>query len=193
MEFSILKPVDIWFWLFIIISFITIIFSFIIIKNHSELKWLIFLRSTTFLLTTFLLLQPKFSWTHFKYNELEWNIYVDNSVSISYHPTLSLQTIKTELEQILYAISKKNIYSNLFSFSQKVNEIENTNQFDGTGSSTDLGSVLNHIHFNQNNLAGAIIITDGQNNHGIDPLKLIDNIKVPIFTLGIGESKPLID
>ena len=193
MEFSILKPVDIWFWLFIIISFITIIFSFIIIKNHSELKWLIFLRSTTFLLTTFLLLQPKFSWTHFKYNELEWNIYVDNSVSISYHPTLSLQTIKTELEQILYAISKKNIFSNLFSFSQKVNEIENTNQFDGTGSSTDLGSVLNHIHFNQNNLAGAIIITDGQNNHGIDPLKLIDNIKVPIFTLGIGESKPLID
>ena len=130
---------------------------------------------------------------HFKYNELEWNIYVDNSVSISYHPTLSLQTIKTELEQILYAISKKNIFSNLFSFSQKVNEIENTNQFDGTGSSTDLGSVLNHIHFNQNNLAGAIIITDGQNNHGIDPLKLIDNIKVPIFTLGIGESKPLID
>ena len=193
MEFSILKPVDIWFWLFIIISFITIIFSFIIIKNHSELKWLIFLRSTTFLLTTFLLLQPKFSWTHFKYNELEWNIYVDNSVSISYHPTLSLQTIKTELEQILYAISKKNIFSNIFSFSQKVNEIENTNQFHGTGSSTDLGSVLNHIHFNQNNLAGAIIITDGQNNHGIDPLKLIDNIKVPIFTLGIGESKPLID
>ncbi len=193
MEFSILKPVDIWFWLFIIISFITIIFSFILIKNHSELKWLIFLRSITFLLTTFLLLQPKFSWTHFKYNELEWNIYVDNSVSISYHPTLSLQTIKTELEQILYAISKKNIFSNLFSFSQKVNEIENTNKFDGTGSSTDLGSVLNHIHFNQNNLAGAIIITDGQNNHGIDPLKLINNIKVPIFTLGIGESKPLID
>ena len=193
MEFSILKPVDIWFWLFIIISFITIIFSFILIKDHSELKWLIFLRSTTFLLTTFLLLQPKFSWTHFKYNELEWNIYVDNSVSISYHPTLSLQTIKTELEQILYAISKKNIFSNLISYSQKVKEIENTNQFDGTGSSTDLGSVLNHIHFNQNNLAGAIIITDGQNNHGIDPLKLIDNIKVPIFTLGIGESKPLID
>ena len=193
MEFSILKPVDIWFWLFIIISFITIIFSFILIKNHSELKWLIFLRSITFLLTTFLLLQPKFSWSHFKYDELEWNIYVDNSVSISYHPTLSLQTIKTELEQILYAISKKNIFSNIFSFSQKVNEIENTNKFDGTGSSTDLGSVLNHIHFNQNNLAGAIIITDGQNNHGIDPLKLINNIKVPIFTLGIGESKPLID
>ena len=193
MEFSILKPVDIWFWLFIIISFITIIFSFILIKNHSELKWLIFLRSITFLLTTFLLLQPKFSWSHFKYDELEWNIYVDNSVSISYHPTLSLQTIKTELEQILYAISKKNIFSNIFSFSQKVNEIENTNKFDGTGSSTDLGSVLNHIHFNQNNLAGAIIITDGQNNHGIDPLKLINNIKVPIFTVGIGESKPLID
>ncbi len=64
---------------------------------------------------------------------------------------------------------------------------------DGSGSSTDLGQVLNHIQLNQNNLAGAIIITDGQNNHGIDPQNSLKNIKVPVFTLGIGESKPLID
>ena len=193
MEFSFLKPADIWFWFFVIILFIIVVSSFIFIKNHSELKLLIILRSITFIIITFLLLQPKFSWIHFKYNKLDWNLYVDNSVSISYHPTLSFQTIKTELDQIIFNISKKITFSNLFSFSDEVKKIENTNELDGSGSSTDLGRVLSHIKLNQDNLAGAIIITDGQNNHGIDPVNLIKNIKVPVFTLGIGESKPSID
>jgi hypothetical protein len=193
MEFSFLKPADIWFWFFVIISFIIVVYSFIFIKNHSELKLLIILRSITFIIITFLLVQPKFSWIHFKYNKLDWNLYVDNSVSISYHPALSFQTIKTELEQIIFNISKNIAFSNLFSFSDEVKKIENTNELDGSGSSTDLGRVLSHIKLNQDNLAGAIIITDGQNNHGIDPANLIRNIKVPVFTLGIGESKPSID
>ena len=42
-------------------------------------------------------------------------------------------------------------------------------------------------------MAGAVIISDGQNNNGINPKSLIKNIKVPVYTLGIGETKPLID
>ena len=53
--------------------------------------------------------------------------------------------------------------------------------------------MLNHIELNQDNLAGAVIISDGQNNNGINPKSLIKNIKVPVYTLGIGETKPLID
>ena len=193
MELSILKPADIWFWLFLIISFITIVYSFLLIKNNPDLKLLITFRSITFIVMIILLLQPKFSWIQFNYNKLDWNLYVDNSVSISYHPTISFQTIKTELEQIIYTISKKNILTNLFSFSDKINIIESSNILNASGSSTDLGEVLKHIKLNQDNLAGAIVITDGQNNHGIDPQSFIKNIKVPVFTLGIGESKPLID
>ena len=193
MDFSILKPVDLWFWFFIITSFITIVSSFVLIKNHSELKWLIILRSLTFILLILLLLQPKFSWVQYKYNSLDWNIYIDNSVSTSYHPSLSFQTMKTELDQMIYNISKKNIFSNLYSFSGNINKINNTKDLIGDGSSTDLGTVLSHIQINQNNLAGAIIISDGQNNRGNDPYKIINNIKVPVYSLGIGESKPLID
>ena len=120
MEWAILKPVDIWFWFFVIISFITIVYSFLLIKNHPDLKLLIILRGTTFIIIIILLLQPKFSWIQFNYNKLDWNLYVDNSVSISFHPTISFQTVKTELEQIIYIISKKNILTNLFSFSDKV-------------------------------------------------------------------------
>ena len=119
MEFSILKPVDLWFWFFIITSFITIVSSFVLIKNHSELKWLIILRSLTFILLILLLLQPKFSWVQYKYNSLDWNIYIDNSVSTSYHPSLSFQTMKTELDQMIYNISKK-IFFQIFTHFQEI-------------------------------------------------------------------------
>lgn len=193
MDFSFLKPVDLWFWFFFIISFIIIVYTLIFIKNHSEIKFLIILRSITFLIFTFLLLKPKFSWTQYNYNNLDWNLYIDNSVSISYHPLLSFQTIKSELEQIIYSIIKKDAFYNLFSFSGNIKKIKNTESFDSSGSSTDIGKVLNHIELNQDNLAGAVIISDGQNNNGINPKSLIKNIKVPVYTLGIGETKPLID
>ena len=193
MDFSFLKPVDLWFWFFFIISFIIIVYTLIFIKNHSEIKFLIILRSITFIIFTFLLLKPKFSWTQYNYNNLDWNLYIDNSVSISYHPLLSFQTIKSELEQIIYSIIKKDAFYNLFSFSGNIKKIKNTESFDSSGSSTDIGKVLNHIELNQDNLAGAVIISDGQNNNGINPKSLIKNIKVPVYTLGIGETKPLID
>ncbi len=193
MDFSFLKPVDLWFWFFFIISFIIIVYTLIFIKNHSEIKFLIILRSITFLIFTFLLLKPKFSWTQYNYNNLDWNLYIDNSVSISYHPLLSFQTIKSELEQIIYSIIKKDAFYNLFSFSGNIKKIKNTESIDSSGSSTDIGKVLNHIELNQDNLAGAVIISDGQNNNGINPKSLIKNIKVPVYTLGIGETKPLID
>jgi len=193
MDFSFLKPVDLWFWFFFIISFIIIVYTLIFIKNHSEIKFLIILRSITFVIFTFLLLKPKFSWTQYNYNNLDWNLYIDNSVSISYHPLLSFQTIKSELEQIIYSIIKKDAFYNLFSFSGNIKKIKNTESFDSSGSSTDIGKVLNHIELNQDNLAGAVIISDGQNNNGINPKSLIKNIKVPVYTLGIGETKPLID
>ena len=193
MDFSFLKPVDLWFWFFFIISFIIIVYTLIFIKNHSEIKFLIILRSITFVIFTFLLLKPKFSWSQYNYNNLDWNLYIDNSVSISYHPLLSFQTIKSELEQIIYSIIKKDAFYNLFSFSGNIKKIKNTESFDSSGSSTDIGKVLNHIELNQDNLAGAVIISDGQNNNGINPKSLIKNIKVPVYTLGIGETKPLID
>ena len=125
--------------------------------------------------------------------ELDWNFYVDNSVSIGYHPALSLQTIKSEFSQLLINLNKQDIAPYLFSFSESVSELESVQSWDGKGSSTNLGSVTSHIISNQGILAGAIIITDGQINQGLDPTQLIQNVEVPVYTLGIGEFTPLVD
>ena len=97
MDISLLKPVDAWFWVFSISVLVAILATYLSIRNHPELKWLFILRGISLFIALFLLLQPRFTWTENKAIELDWNFYVDNSVSIGYHPALSLQTIKSEL------------------------------------------------------------------------------------------------
>ena len=193
MDVSLLKPVDAWFWVFSISVLVAILVTYLSISNHPELRWLLILRGTTLIIALFLLLQPRFTWTETKTTELDWNFYVDNSVSIGYHPALSLQTIKSELSQLIFNLNKQDVAPYLYSFSESVSALENVQSWEGKGSSTDLGSVISHIVSNQEKLAGATIITDGQINRGLDPARLILKVEVPVYTLGIGETTPLVD
>jgi len=193
MDISLLKPVDAWFWVFLISVLVAILATYSSIRNHTELRWLLILRGISLIIALFLMLQPRFTWTVNKAIELDWNFYVDNSVSIGYHPALSLQTIKSELSQLIFNLNKKEIAPYLFSFSESVSALENVQSWDGKGSSTNLGSVISHVVSNQEKLAGATIITDGQINQGLDPTQLIKKVEVPVYTLGIGEFTPLVD
>ena len=193
MDVSFLKPVDTWFWVFSISVLIAILATYLSIRNHAELRWLLILRGISLIIALFLLLQPRFKWTETNTIELDWNFYVDNSVSIGYHPALSLQTIKSELSQLVFNLNKQDVSPYLYSFSESVSALENVQSWDGKGSSTNLGSVISHIISDQEKLAGATIITDGQINQGLDPSQLIQKVEVPVYTLGIGHSTPLVD
>ena len=109
MDISLLKPVDAWFWVFSISVLVAILATYLSIRNHPELRWLLILRGISLIIALFLLLQPRFTWTENKAIELEWNFYVDNSVSIGYHPALSLQTIKSELSN-----NEPTLYQSMF-------------------------------------------------------------------------------
>ena len=193
MDVSFLKPVDTWFWVFSISVLIAILATYLSIRNHAELRWLLILRGISLIIALFLLLQPRFKWTETNTIELDWNFYVDNSVSIGYHPVLSLQTIKSELSQLVFNLNKQDVSPYLYSFSESVSALDNVQSWNGKGSSTNLGSVISHIVSDQEKLAGATIITDGQINQGLDPSQLIQKVEVPVYTLGIGQSTPLVD
>ena len=193
MDVSFLKPVDTWFWVFSISVLIAILATYLSIRNHAELRWLLILRGISLIIALFLLLQPRFKWTETNTIELDWNFYVDNSVSIGYHPVLSLQTIKSELSQLVFNLNKQDVSPYLYSFSEGVSPLDNVQSWNGKGSSTNLGSVISHIVSDQEKLAGATIITDGQINQGLDPSQLIQKVEVPVYTLGIGQSTPLVD
>ena len=58
MDVSFLKPVDTWFWVFSISVLIAILATYLSIKNHAELRWLLILRGISLIIALFLLLQP---------------------------------------------------------------------------------------------------------------------------------------
>ncbi len=99
--------------------------------------------------------------------------------------------------QKLLAIMKSPQYKKLvdeypmhkFSFSDSLREFE---KLEFGGNSTALGEALSELLDTASSLdlAAVIVVSDGQNNIGIDPLSVAASFPVPIFTIGIGDPKP---
>ena len=63
----------------------------------------------------------------------------------------------------------------------------------GNGETTNIGNVAEFILENQNQLAGAVLISDGISTEGASPLNLFLDTKLPVYSLGIGSKNSLID
>jgi len=139
-----------------------------------------------------LLLNPVLNISYQSDKILNWNIFLDNSSSIKYHKTPSLNSIKSGYEEIKDKLLKKNISFNSFIFDDKIDLIQASN-FDGGGLTTNFWKVLDLIIDSENNLAGAIIISDGIITEGKNSVDDLINLKIPIHVIGIGERSELVD
>jgi hypothetical protein len=139
-----------------------------------------------------LLLNPVLNISYQSDKILNWNIFLDNSSSIKYHKTPSLNSIKSGYEEIKDKLLKKNISFNSFIFDDKIDLIQASN-FNGGGLTTNLWKVLDLIIDSENNLAGAIIISDGIITEGKNSVDDLMNLKIPIHVIGVGERSELVD
>ena len=181
------------FWLLLIISFIVIIISFIKIIFIRKVIPIVLLRIVSIIILLLLFFNPRLTINNNNNRELNWNIYIDNSLSMAYHSTPSVITLRSGIDNIIDKLENKNIPINIFSFGSSVdtNWVNGKKEFiDG---STNIGNILNHIRHNNNSLAGSIIFTDGQVNQGPE-INIIDadNLK-PIHIIGVGDNNPLVD
>lgn len=157
--------------------------------SNQHVKVLFWLRFIVLFLLLFLLLDPNIKHSFIDEKPLEWNIYIDNSVSMDYHGNPTISSLETSLEKIKHQIDEINPNVNYYYFSNTIDPKKMSNRH-----STDLGLVINHIQESEPiGLSGALIISDGQTNQGLDPQQKLDDINVPIFCLGVGEKTPMID
>lgn len=70
---------------------------------------------------------------------------------------------------------------------QKLHELK-----EATGTGTSLGLALSQTaeEFRGQDLAAAIVLSDGRDNTGTDPLKAAAELNVPIYTIGFGRPRP---
>ena len=66
--------------------------------------------------------------------------------------------------------------------------LTSTDSLSLTGQGTDIGRALERLNsrFEPEELSALILVSDGANNLGKDPLAVVKRIKVPVFTVGIG-------
>ena len=192
MQIEFLHSID---FIFYTILLIGILASFFLIKILFYKKWyrfLLFCRLILFSIILSLLLNPVLNISSNIEKKLDWHIYLDNSTSIKYHKTPSINSINSGLNQLNDQLFDKNISFKTFLFDEKIHSISN-NSINGNGLSTNFGEVIESIIESENNLAGAIIVSDGILTQGENSIESLTKTRAPIYTVGIGEDNDLVD
>ena len=187
-----LHSIDFIFLIFFTAGFISLLYLYKILSKKKWYKLLLALRSFSLLIIILLLLNPVIKVSSQSEKELNWNIFLDNSSSIKYHKTPSINSIKSGMQQIMDKLTEKNISFNSFLFDDKITPLDLSN-FNGNGISTNFGKVFDSIIDQENNSAGAIIISDGIITEGRNSVEGLASIKTPVHVIGIGEKSELVD
>ncbi len=196
MKFEIINPNKL-FWFACILWFLLIYIS--ISKksffNKGRLPLVtIFLRIISSGIILLLLLEPQLSFSTISKHDLNWHIYIDRSLSMSYHSNPSVGSLISGVDEIIGKLKKKMIDTKIFGFGSTLDTNWVYGEKKMQDGSTHFGNVMDHIKSQSNNkLAGSIIITDGQVNLGPEiPTKILADIK-PINILGVGNNNPFVD
>ena len=129
-----------------------------------------------------------------KVKELPWNVYIDKSLSMSYHSKPSSVALASGVDNLINQLNSKKIQNNIYTFGSELDTNWSSDGKKFSQGSTNLGLVLDHIKSNKNkNSAGSVIITDGQANLGKElEIEKFDFYK-PIHIVGVGNTSPFVD
>ncbi len=181
------------FWILLFVIFGCIILAGRLLQNEKGYASLVWLRGFVFIILVLLLLQPILKTRTLNSRLLHWAVYVDNSVSMRYHQNPSFGTIQSGVNDLIEYFNERGLAYKVHPFSEAIFPWQGPRSFTGDGVTTDVGKVLDHIENTQADIAGAILMTDGQPTQGMEPLQKVKGVHTPIYTVGIGEETPLVD
>ena len=104
------------FWFLLIIISITIYFGYRNIFYLSNYKLLTIIRILSFIILLFLFLDPKVNYSVSKVKELPWNVYIDKSLSMSYHSKPSSVALASGVDNLINQLNSKKIQNNIYTF-----------------------------------------------------------------------------
>ena len=182
------------FWLVSIAIAVTALFAYKWFFVSKQLRSIFIFRIFLFLIVLLVYLNPSITKTDSIESNLFWNIYVDKSLSMSYHSSPSINSLLSGIDDMINRLNKKDIPLKIYNFGTEIDTNWVLGQRNINDASTNLGKVLNHM--NQDNgygVAGSLIITDGQANQGINISNINLDKNKPIHIIGIGDKIPLVD
>ena len=185
---------DQFFWLVSIGVALTAIFAYKWFFAPRQLRSIFIFRIFIFIIVLLVYLNPTITKTDSIESNLFWNIYIDKSLSMSYHSSPSTNSLLLGIDDIINRLNKKNVPIKIYNFGTEIDTNGILEQSNINDASTNLGRVFNHM--NQDNgygVAGSLIITDGQANQGINISSINLDKNKPIHIIGIGDKTPMVD
>ena len=192
MDFEFLYQADIVLWVILFIGTGLFVYLYKIIFNEKWHQFLIIYRIIIFFILGILLFNPVINFSGEKEKKMDWAIFIDNSASIKYHQTPSINAVQLGIESLVNKLSEKDISYHLYQFADNIQKV-NSPQLIGNGVTTNIGIIPETIKQLGNQIAGAVIISDGLITEGKDPIKDFQEFDFPIHTIGIGEGSELVD
>lgn len=192
MDLQFLHGSDSIFWIGLFGAIGLVAFLYKILPNKKWYSILLGIRVIILLSILFLLLNPVLTVRSEVSQQLNWAIFADNSASIKNHKTPSLNAIQSGLKSMVGELTEKNIDVDFYRFDTDITNQKNYN-IDGQGVTTNLGLISNILEKDGPKLAGAIIISDGLITEGKNPLDDMNQLSIPIHTIGIGAGSELVD
>ena len=192
MDFEFLYQADLVLWVILFIGTGLFVYLYKIIFNEKWHQFLISYRIIIFFILGILLFNPVINFSGEKEKKLDWAIFIDNSASIKYHQTPSINAVQLGIESLVNKLSEKDISYHLYQFADNIQKV-NSPQLIGNGVTTNIGIIPETIKQLGNEIAGAVIISDGLITEGKDPIKDFQEFDFPIHTIGIGEGSELVD
>ena len=192
MDFEFLYQADLVLWVILFIGTGLFVYLYKILFNEKWYQLLISYRIIIFFILSIMLLNPIITFSGKKEKKLDWAIFIDNSASIKYHQTPSINTVQLGIESLVNKLVEKNISYHLYQFADDIQKV-NSPQLIGNGVTTNIGIIPETIRLIGNQIAGAVIISDGLITEGKNPIKDFQQFNFPIHTIGIGEGSELVD
>src|SRR5579883_687314 len=117
---------------------------------------------------------------------------VDNSQSITINDATG-DRVQKEKDVIRTAQQSKvagNVQSYLFGDSTYPRQLDSLGNFIATGATTNISAALNAIEKTrtEQNVQAVVLVSDGEYTAGENPTSTSENIPVPVYTIGIGDS-----
>jgi hypothetical protein len=104
-------------------------------------------------------------------------IFIDNSKSISNKDGIDRKSI---INKILNELNSKD---KIYIFGKNVREFNNNLDF--KDSETNYNKIFSGLNLNDN-ISSIVLISDGNQNAGADPIYNIQKLEIPVFTVGVG-------
>lgn len=165
------------------------IYKYTIPKVSTFIKtFLVIIRSISIILLLALIFEPVLTISYKKIIEPKIFLFTDNSKSIAVKDSIQRISNNIEAIKILTSDQKKNFNIFTFGISPKPLAVDSLNKIKYNEPLTNFDKLISLLKNSDDNIAAAVIISDGIITDGSNPIYEAEKLNFPIFTVGIGDS-----